>query len=218
MKNCWKFFLFLLLCLAFNRNSFSADVLVTQLQKTYQSIVDWQADFTQATFVDLLGRNVEKKGIIQIRKPGKLRIEYKDDDAKTYVSNGKKLWVYSPVDLQVEIYSKISNLMDKQVLSFLEGLGNINEQFSVLPQAEGSMSDSQLQLLSLKPKTMDSTIDHLILGINSQTGLVQEMILFNVSGNTTHYVFSSIQLNPGLKDELFNFNVPDGVREVKGYE
>lgn len=186
------------------------------LQKTYQNIENWKADFTQSTYVEVLGRNVNKKGEIFIQKPGKLRINYQEPNERQYISNGKKLWVYTPGDSQVEVYPKLSKIVGKEALSFLEGLGHIENEFVVSFPKETFVKNKNLKSLLLTPRRADSVMEKIILGIDPQTSLVQEMILFTTSGNRSHYVFSTMRVNEGINEALFEFKTPEGVREVKG--
>lgn len=118
----------------FPSNGFSReiDLIVEKIQNTYQKAHTWQAEFNQSTFVELWGRKIHKKGNISVKKPGKIRIEYKK--GKRYLSNGKKLWIYTPQDSQVEVYSKLSKRMSHEALIFLQGFGQLKKKsFSYFP-------------------------------------------------------------------------------------
>lgn len=197
------------------------DQTVSRLQKTYQGISDWKADFAQDTYVELLRRKIKKDGGIFIKKPGKLRIEYKEEFGKQYISNGKKLWVYTPGDSQVELYSKISKLVAKEALAFMKGLGDLKKDFHLQPlpvkEAKGAMiQNKKLILIKLIPRDPHSVIDTIVIGLNPKNSLVYETTIYNASGNVTHYVFKNIELNSNLSDDLFDFKKPKGVKVIRG--
>ncbi|MBI2340835.1 MAG: outer membrane lipoprotein carrier protein LolA [Deltaproteobacteria bacterium] len=198
-----------------------AERTVANLQKTYQEAVSWKASFVQSTFVELLGRNINKTGEIVIKKPGKLRIEYKDEPGRQYISDGKTLWIYVPGDTQVEVYRKISKLLAKEALTFMEGLGDIEKEFEVrdYPKAnarEAMIQDKMLDLIQLRPHRPGSIIQNIVMGIDPKNHLVIEVTIFNESGNVTHYTFKNIKLNSDVADELFIFKKEKGIREIRG--
>jgi len=195
--------------------------LIEKLQSTYQQANNWEADFTQSTFVELLGKKIHKNGRILIKKPGKLRIEYQNKLSKFYISNGKKLWIYTEGDSQVQVFKKISKILAKEALSFLQGLAHLEEEFTVksyrVVKNDGTMMlNKNLSFLELVPKQSASVIEKIIIGMDRKTNMVTETTLFNTSGNRTHYVFKDIRLNTELPETLFEFKKRKGVREVKG--
>lgn len=204
------FFLLGFLLLAPSAQAFDIDNIVGNLQHTYQKAADWQADFSQSTFVELLGKNIEKTGHISIKKSGKLRIEYKGEGGRVYISNGKKLWIVTSGDPQVEVYPKLSKILAREALTFLEGLGDVRRDFSVnavtIEESKDSgMWDHALTLLRLVSVRAGSLFQKIILGVDPKNYQVREMTLINTSGNKTHYVFSTIRFNSGLPDELFEY-------------
>ncbi len=198
-----------------------ADSQVDQLQLTYRQAKDWQADFVQSTYVDLLKQTVQKKGNLKVKKPGKLRIEYQEEGGRLYVSDGKKLWVYSPDDGQVELFPKLSKILAREALTFLEGWGEVEKEFNVNAHSaqekrDSMIRDQALSILKLVPKKKDSSIEQIFLGLDAKKDfLVRELTFLNASGNRTHYLFSNIKINLGLKDELFDFKIPEGVTVIK---
>lgn len=189
--------------------------LARDLQKTYEATQDWTATFTQSTFVDLLGKDIQKTGQITISKPGKWRLEYTEEPPKSYISDGQKLWVYTEGDSQVSVYPKISELMATEALTFLEGVGKLEADFNIQTSTKNKIdfTDKNLKKLVLTPKNPDSGLTSIVLGIGPKN-LIAEMFLFNVSGNQTHYVFQNIQLNQHPSQELFVFKKV-GVKEVR---
>ncbi|MBI4412185.1 MAG: outer membrane lipoprotein carrier protein LolA [Deltaproteobacteria bacterium] len=216
-------FLFSVVFLLLPFHAFSADPgqIVSNLQQTYRTAESWRAEFVQSTFVELLGRNIDKQGEIIVKKPGKLRIDYKDKPGRQYLSDGKTLWVYVPGDTQVEVYRKISRLLAKEALTFMEGLGDIEKEFTVrlYPSphtGEAMIQGKNLDLIELRPRNAASIIKNIVMGIDPKTHLVVETTIFNESGNVTHYIFKNIKLNADPADELFIFKKQKGVREIKG--
>lgn len=193
------------------------DTLFQNLKNTYQHAESWQADFTQSTYVELLGRSITKNGEMFLKKPGKLKIIYFGAHPKMYVSNSRKLWIYTEGDSQVEFYPNVSSVVSREALAFLQGLGELDRDFLMAtPKGASVIKDPSLKSVELKPKTKNSPLRKIILGVDEKTGLVKETVLYNASGNQTHYLFKKIRLNPLLVDSLFEFKKPTGVIEIRG--
>lgn len=190
-----------------------ADVgeVVSKLQATYQAAIDWRAQFTQSTYVELLRRKIEKKGEIVVKKPGKLRIAYAGPEGRVYLSDGKKLWVYVPGDYQVQEFKKASKVVSREALSFLEGLGDLSRDFVVTAwpsskKSEAMMVDDGLVLIDMKPRRPDSVFTHIVAGVDPKTNWIREATLYNQSGNKTHYVFREIRFNTNPADGEFFYS------------
>lgn len=193
--------------------------LAAKMQSTYQGATSWKAEFTQTTFVELIDREIKKTGEIVLKKPGRVKILYQEKPSRLYLSNGKRLWKYTEGDNQVLVYKKVSEVLSLEALTFLEGLGDLNRDFDLRDPAgtqdgDFMFKDKKLILLELIPRRSESPIQRILLGIDSKNHLVNEMTLYNESGNRTHYVFKKITLNADLADDLFEFSRPKGVKEV----
>lgn len=217
-----RLFLILLLFIAVIPATQASELsqLVDNLQNTYQQINDWQAEFDQSTFVELVEKEIHKKGTIALKKSGKIKIQYQEEFGKLYISDGKKFWVYTPGDSQVIVYSKISKILASEALTFLQGLGHVQNKFQValmdLSQLdEAMMVGKNLKVIELIPKDPESILKKIMLGIDSEYK-VKEMTLFNESGNKTHYVFENIRFNSNIADETFDFAKPKNVKVIKG--
>lgn len=193
------------------------DAVIQNLKNTYRHADSWQADFTQSTYVELLGREITKNGEMFLKKPGKLKIVYKGAHAKMYLSNGRRLWIYTEGDSQAELYPNASAVLSREALGFLQGLGELEKTFWVTePKGSSPMKDASLELVSLKPRDTSSSIKKIVLGVEAKTGIVRETVLTNVSGNKTHYVFKNVRLNSTLENSFFEFKKPAGVLEIRG--
>lgn len=219
-KEFLTFFLTLsLLSIAFESTPVRAEgAVLEKLKATYRQSNSWNADFSQATYVEVLGREVKKNGEIYLKKPGKMKISYKGERGKSYISNGQKLWIYTEGDTQVQVFKKISSVVSTEALAFLQGLGDLEKEFRIKSAEKGTVKpqNSALSLLELFPKKKGSPLTKVILGVEPKTGMVEEAFLFNTSGNNTHYVFKNIRLNANLEDRFFEFDKPSGVTEVSG--
>src|SRR5215218_6149875 len=79
----------------------SAAELAQALQKKYDSIRDFSADFVHTNRGGALRKQITEKGRLLIKKPGKMRWDYTAPEAKQFISDGVKVYSYLPADKQV---------------------------------------------------------------------------------------------------------------------
>src|SRR5204862_4046202 len=80
----------------------SAAELAAALQKKYATVRDFSADFVQTYRGGILNRQMKDTGRVMVRKPGKMRWEYKTPEEKLFVSDGTSIYWYVPQDRQTE--------------------------------------------------------------------------------------------------------------------
>jgi outer membrane lipoprotein-sorting protein len=183
--------------------------LASEVEARYAKALSWGADFSQSTHIEVLAQDLTKLAHIDVQRPGQLRIEYLSDPKKIYVSDGETLWVYKNADTTAWEFDEPSKVLSREALSFLSGFQNLTELFDVVPglkEAEGfkMIQDKTLKQLALVPKAEESGILKLTLGVDAKTRTVKEAVLFNASGNVTHYVFSKIQFDQPAKGVIFS--------------
>lgn len=199
---------FCLLCLfcLLTLSSF-AQTLPEKLETHYASLTSWSADFEQTTYIDMLDQKTVKVGQIAVKRPNCVRVAYTIVPAKVYVSDGKKLWVYKDNEDTAWQFDKPKKVISEEALSFLSGLSNLSQVFNVIdftPEDKKTLTikNPGLQKIVLVPKQPDSVLK-LVVGVNEKTLLISEALLYNTSGNVTHYLFKNVELNPVLKDTFF---------------
>lgn len=182
--------------------------LVQDIENHYQKHQSWQAGFSQTTFIEMLNQNLTRQGTILAARPGKLRVEYLTDPKKIYLSDGKKLWVYKEDEDTAAQFDNLGQVVHKEALSFLSGLENLSQIFDVLEGLKEAAStlkikDKGLKRVTLVPKNVDSGLLHLTLGVDPKSLEVREAVLFNASGNVSHYTFEKIQFDPAVDAGVF---------------
>jgi len=181
--------------------------VVSQLQKSYESIAALRASFAQ-TLRGAMGKK-QASGTVALKKPGKMRWDYEKPEKKLFVADGTTLWVYEPEDEQAYKQALSSSQLPAQV-SFLFGRGKLSEEFDISyfdEEPHGQPGDLVLKLL---PKVASTQYRHLLFVVQPKTYLVKETILFDQQGGQNHLVFSAIETNPkaGVDDGRFSFTPP----------
>ena len=193
----------------------SLDEAVQRLEATYRGLRDLKADFQQSAFNRTLNQTLEAKGTLYLKKPGRLRWEYTKPTPQQIVSDGAKLWVYTPELKQVNVTAAPQALAGPAG-SFLHGLGQVREQFEVrfLNPAQPADADG-LVVLDLTPKQPQPLLARLVLAVDPKSGLVRKAVIYDELGNTVTVRFLEVAVNPGLADALFVFTPPPGVAVIQ---
>src|SRR4029078_3302183 len=80
-----------------------APEVAAALQKKYDAIRDFTADFVHESEGGLLKKKQPERGVVQDKKPGKMRWHYKSPETKVFVSHGRRIYLYVPADNQVVV-------------------------------------------------------------------------------------------------------------------
>src|SRR3989338_1019820 len=186
------------------------DDVVRSLETVYARMMDLRADFSQQAFNKSLDQTIPAQGTVYLKRGGKLRWEYTEPTPQQIVSDGKKLWVYTPALNQVNVGDAPAALAGPAG-SFLAGLGRLREQFSVrflnpaVPRdAEGNW------LLDLTPKQPLPTLARLILAVEPRGFEVRKAVVYDQFENTVTMRFTRVAVNSGVPDTTFTFVSPPG--------
>ena len=184
------------------------DELISQLQRKYESLQSFSADFEQM----FQGGGVElrESGVVKMKKPGKMYWEYQQPTPKLFIADGKKSYFYLPQDNQV-IVSDLDLDNASTPLLFLVGKGKIQEDFQVeLEEAEKPLQDENL-LVRLTPKQPQGGYSHLMLEIDPSTYLIYRLIVIEPIGNRNEYIMKNFRENIRISDRQFRFELPKDV-------
>jgi outer membrane lipoprotein carrier protein len=191
------------------------DEAVGALEQAQRRVTDLKAPFRQAAHNKAMNQTIDARGTLYLKKPGRLRWEYQTPTPQEIVSDGAKLWIYTPELKQVNVSAAPAALAGPAG-SFLQGLGQVREHFDVrfLNPAQPTDADG-LIVLDLAPKRPQPLLARLILSVDPRSWLVRQAIVHDELGNTVTVRFGDIVVNSGLSDSLFVFVPPPGVVVVQ---
>ena len=145
---------------------FTAPELAEALQKKYDGIKDFSADFVHSYEGGVLRKHITERGHLLIKKPGKMRWEYTTPEQKLFVSDGVKMYSYIPQDKQVIISSVPAEDQATTPTLFLAGKGNLTRDFTPsLIELPAGMPAGTLAL-KLIPKIRQRDYDWLVLVVD----------------------------------------------------
>jgi len=188
--------------------------VVAGVEGAYARVADLRADFTQEAFNRSLGQTIAAEGTVYLKRPGKMRWEYRTPSPQQIVSDGHSLWVYTPDLNQVNV-GEAPRALAGPAGSFLAGLGTVSEEFSVRYLNPAVKTDAAGNpVLDLTPKRPTPVLTRLILTVDGNDFLVRKAVLYDQFENTVTMLFTRITVNSGLADRLFTFTPPKGVAVV----
>ena len=189
----------------------NADAVVDSLQKNYDATVDFTADFHQETEVKTLNRRLKAWGKLSFKRPGKMLWRYEEPKGQFVLADGKYLYFFQPEQNQI-IKSSLKNAFRSDVpLSFLLGIGNLKKDFNATLKA----TDEKQYTLRLEPKNDKGGFSEVLLGVGKPSYDILWVSVRDATGNLTTINFSAMRKAVGLKDSLFNLQIPDGADVVE---
>lgn len=183
------------------------------LQKKYDGIRDFSADFTQTTEGGVLRRKpVAERGTVFVKKPGRMRWNYKSPEEKVFVSDGRQIQLYVPADKQVIVSPLPTDDRATSAILFLMGRGNLTRDFNV---SYGQGGTDNTYVLRLDPKTRQAEYDWLQLTVDRASLQIKELTAGDQQGGRSTFRFTNFKENPGVADKTFAFTAPPGTDVVK---
>jgi outer membrane lipoprotein carrier protein len=189
----------------------SLDDVVREIEAVYGRMTDLRADFTQTAFNKSLNQTIPARGTVYLKKGGKLRWEYVEPTPQEIVSDGKKLWVYTPTLNQANV-ADAPEALAGPAGSFLAGLGRLRTEFQVRFLNPVQPKDSEGNwALDLTPKQPLPTMTRLILSVDPKSWEIRKAVVHDQFENTVTMRFTKMAVNSGLPERTFTFVAPKGV-------
>lgn len=187
------------------------------VDERYNHLHTLQAEFTEI----YRGAGMERteSGTLWLKKPGKMRWEYRSPREKLFLSDGKEAWFYLPAERQVR-RTALRELDDlRSPLAFLLGKTKLEKELQGLVIVQGSTPDSAPLvpgdlLLRGVPKSMADRVSQVLIEITPEH-LISRILATEVDGSVTEYRFSGMKEDGGVSDLQFQFKVPPGVEVVE---
>src|SRR5437867_4460221 len=185
--------------------------VVRDLEAAYSRVTDLRAEFTQTAFNKSLNQTIPAQGTVYLKKGGRLRWEYTEPTPQEIVSDGRKLWVYTPALNQVNV-GDAPEALAGPAGSFLAGLGRLRSEFQVRFLNPAQPKDAEGNwVLDLTPKQPLPTLSRLVLSVEGKNWEIRKAVVHDQFDNTVTMRFTKMAVNSGLPDRTFTFVAPKGV-------
>jgi outer membrane lipoprotein carrier protein len=186
--------------------------IANAVDRHYNHLRTLQCQFTE--IYSGAGMDRTESGTLWLKKPGKMRWEYRSPRAKLFVGDGKNAWFYVPGERQVR-RTEIRKLDDlRSPLAFLLGKTKLEKELQGLslapdvpPLAAGDV------VIRGVPKAMADRVNQVLLEITPESW-IKRIVIQEADGSTTEYRFSDEKEDVKVADQRFEFAVPDGVEVI----
>ncbi len=179
----------------------------------YNHLRSLQAEFTEI----YRGEGAERveSGTLWLKKPRKMRWEYRSPKEKLFISDGQAVWFYLPAERQLrkttlrkldDLRSPLAFLLGKTKLeNELRGLSKVVDQSPLgpgntlvrgVPQGVVAANEVQLEI--------------------TPSNQIVRIVLLEADGAMTEFRFADWKENLELSDSRFQFTPPAGVETVEG--
>jgi len=211
----------LLVGLALTSGAMAEDVhsIAQGVDEHYNHLRTLQAEFTELYSGSGMERTesgtlwLAKGGL---KKPGKMRWEYRSPKVKLFVSDGRDAWFYVPGDRQVR-RTEARKLDDvRSPLAFLLGKSKLQKELQGLSLAPdvAPLSTGDVMLRGV-PEAMADRISEILLEVTAEHQITR-IVINDVDGSTTEYRFGEQKENVSIPEKRFEFSPPAGTEIVEG--
>src|SRR5437016_10463250 len=179
----------------------------------YNHLQSSKADFTQK--YEGPGMSRTESGTLWLKKPGRMRWEYRQPAQKLFLTDSHTAWFYVTGERQAK-KAALKNVDDiRSPLRYLLGKTRLEKELSglslasdVVPVVAGDV------VLRGVPKGMTDRISSVVLEI-SPAHQINRIIIQEVDGASTDFRFTNMEENFPVQETLFHFSPPPGVEVIE---
>jgi outer membrane lipoprotein carrier protein len=188
--------------------------LAAAVDAHYNQLRSLQAEFTEVYRGSGMDRT--ESGTLWLKKPGKMRWEYRSPKEKLFVSNGKDAWFYVPDDRQAR-KTEAKKLEDvRSPLAFLLGKTKLEKELQGLSWA-ADVTPLQPGNVVLRgvPQALADRISEVLVEV-APAHQIARIVIQEVDGAVTEYRFGEMKEDVEIGDARFQFKPPAGTETVEG--
>ena len=204
----------LLPCLAAASPTAEVKALAAAVDAHYNHLHSLEAQFTE----EYRGAGMDRTetGTLWLKKPGKMRWEYRSPREKLFVSDGKDAWFYVPGDRQAR-KTAAKKLEDvRSPLAFLLGKTKLEKELQglslapdVAPIGAGNV------VVRGVPQALADRVNEIVLEITPDHQIAR-IVIQETDGSSTEYRFGEMKEDVAIGDGRFAFKPPAGTETVEG--
>ena len=210
----------LLVAITMSAGATTGDVrsIAAAVDEHYNQLRTLQAEFTEV----YRGSGMERteSGTVWLmksgmKKPGKMRWEYRSPREKLFISDGKDAWFYVPGDHQARKTDarKLDDI--RSPLAFLLGKSKLEKELRGLSFAPDVTPLNALDVvLRGVPQAFADQISEILLEVTPEHRITR-IVMNEVDGSVTEYRFSDQKENEAIPDARFHFGPPPGTETVE---
>lgn len=181
----------------------------------YNRLQSLEAEFNE--IYQGIGVQRNESGTLWLKKPGKMRWEYRSPENKLFVADGRYTWFYLPGEKQVR-KSSLRRLEDvRSPLAFLLGKTKLEKELQALSFAPEVRPQNEANaMIRGVPKGLEDRVRQILLEVTPDHRIAR-ILIDGVDDSLTEYRFSSQRENTPVADAKFRFQVPAGTEIVEDH-
>ena len=188
--------------------------IASAVDNHYNRLRSLQAEFTEIYRGNGMDRT--ESGTVWLKKPRKMRWEYRSPREKLFLTDGQDAWFYVPGERQVrkQPFKKLEDL--RSPLGFLLGKTKLEKELKGLSVAPDRVPiNPGDKILRGVPKGMEDRINQVRLEITPDSRIAR-IEIEEADGAVTEYRFQQQKENVTVEDARFRFSPPAGVETIEG--
>jgi outer membrane lipoprotein carrier protein len=185
----------------------TAGTVARKVDQRYNRLQTLQAEFEES--YQGAGASRTESGVLWLKKPGKMRWDYRLPREKVFITNGKSALFYV-LGEPLARKARLENLDDlRSPLRYLLGKTRLEKEFDnlVLLPASGAPASFVLEGV---PKMMRERVERVRLEISPEY-YIQRILIEEIGGAITDFRFRNPVENASVSEDKFRFTVPPGV-------
>jgi outer membrane lipoprotein carrier protein len=187
--------------------------LAAAVDAHYNNLRSLQADFTEIYRGSGMDRT--ESGTLWLKKPGKMRWEYRSPREKLFVSDGRDAWFYVPDDRQARKMAakKLEDI--RSPLAFLLGKTKLEKELrglSIAPDIDPLQAGNTV--LRGVPQALADRVSEIVLEVTPDHQIAR-IVIHSVDGAVTEYRFGDMKQDVAIADGQFRFKPPPGTETVE---
>jgi outer membrane lipoprotein carrier protein len=186
--------------------------ILKRVEEHYNRAKTLKVTFHETYTANGRARKMES-GELFLRKPGKMRWDYREPLGKLFISDGKTLYLYTPASKRAE-KMKLKETDDLRApLAFLLGKLNFERDFRNFSMKQTG-SDFEITAEAASDKLPYRQV-HFVVTPEFQ---IKRLDVIGQDASVLAFHFANETMNPPLEDRIFRFKLPPGVTFVDSSE
>ena len=181
--------------------------VLKNIEKRYNSVKTLEAGFSET--YKLQGRSRTETGVLYLRKPGKMRWEYRDPAGKLFISDGKDAYFYTPNNNRAEKIKLKESEDLRAPLAFLLGKLDFSREF----QKFAMKPEGDKTWITAMPKADDVPYRE-VQFLAAPDARIERLIVTGQDASVLDFIFNDERTNVALNDAMFRFRLPAGAQFI----
>lgn len=197
----------------------SLDRVIHEMERVRRGIEDLVVHIEVVSFDRVSGRQDKTRVELKFKRPDRLISEIVEPEGRLTVINGDRMWIYSPDIGVVEKYSLEDERKREAVLYEMSWgltspiralLRGMNRRLEVL--------DDGKYLIVVEPDREDFELKRLEAVVDPADWLIERMLILPAGRDPVEVWITRWDPDPGLDDDLFEFQIPEGAAVFEALE